>query len=65
MGTNRQGFTTRPSQMTREELQNFVLGFVDHRIAVIEERLSALEHREPLPQKQDISDLKCPATPTR
>jgi hypothetical protein len=30
--------------MTREELQAFVLGFVDHRLAVIEERLSGLEH---------------------
>jgi hypothetical protein len=41
MGTK--GVTTVPSQMTREELQTFVLGFVDHRLAVIEERLSALE----------------------
>jgi hypothetical protein len=37
------GVTTVPAKMTREELQAFVLGFVDHRLAVIEERLAALE----------------------
>jgi hypothetical protein len=40
MGTNAKGFKTAPAKMTREELQNFVLGLVDHRMAEIEERLS-------------------------
>jgi hypothetical protein len=42
MGTHK-GFTTIPAKMTRDELQTLVLGFVDHRLAVVEERVAELE----------------------
>ena len=37
--------TTVPSKMSREALEALVVGLVDHRMAAIEERVSALERR--------------------
>jgi hypothetical protein len=34
-----------PAQMSRKQLEDFIVGQVDHRIAAVEERLSVLERR--------------------
>ena len=45
------------SQMTRKQLEDYVVGVVDHRIATVEERVAELEraiHSPPLPSGGSI-----------
>jgi hypothetical protein len=49
-----------PSKMTREQLEALITGLCDHRLAAIEERLAALEHKssandEPKPLEETTS----------
>jgi hypothetical protein len=37
--------TKSPAQMTRKQLEDFIVGQVDHRIANVEQRVAELERR--------------------